>query len=61
MPSLGGARTVFMSLYTKMQKCLPDKSNVRRSNEERMKFKPIIYSDRALNGEQTWLIPFFSS
>jgi hypothetical protein len=54
-------RIMLRSFYTKTYNCLPNYMNGERRNEWEIKFKSIIYSDRALNAVQNNVIISFSS
>jgi hypothetical protein len=54
-------RIMFVSLCTKMYKCLSYYMNGERRNEWEIKLKSIIYSDRPLNAVQNSVIISFSS
>jgi hypothetical protein len=55
------ARIAFVSLYTRINKCLSNYMNVKQVDGEWIKLKPIIYFNRALNVEQTLIFVFIPS
>ena len=52
------ARVAFVSLYTKINKCLSNYMNVKQVNGEWIKLKAITCFNRGLNGEQTLIFVF---